>query len=287
MVLRTTSLAVLPLVTVLASSTALAQGSPMVAYLQATGFAKQDAKAPMLQPLNLLDGKSTTAWCSPTSDPLNELIWFGFKEEVSLDALRITTGNAGDTKSFDSFGRVQKVSIRSGSEVRTVELEDIATPQTLSLSPPLVGARFIVEILDQHPSEDISAPVCMSDFLPVSQGRALAGPALQSKLKFDKNSSQLVGAWYAGYDGKPDSFLTFHIDGSFRFAYEPFDGGRNKPKSLTGSYEVNGNRVTLSAAGKKFNSGFVKDAAKGGGLKLSLSGELPPELTKLAFRNRP
>ncbi len=259
----------------------------MVSYLQATAFAKQDAKPALFQPLNLLDGKNATAWCSPSSDPLNELIWFGFKEEVTLDSLRITNGNAADAKTFDAFGRVKKLSIRSGKEVRTVELEDIVTPQTISLSPPLTGSRFIVEVLDQHPADDISASVCLSDILPVSQGRAMAGPALASKLKFDKNSSQLVGAWYSGYDSTPDTFLTFHFDGTFRFSYEPYDGGRNKPKSLAGTFEVNGNRVNLSAAGKKYNAGFVKDILKAGGLKLSLTGELPPELNKLSFRNKP
>ncbi len=271
----------------LSTSMAMAGTGGTVAYFQATGYSQQSAKPGLFQPLNLIDGKPTTAWCSPTSDPLNELMWFGFKQPVSLDSVRITTGNAADAKSFEAFARVRKLSIRSGKEVRMVELEDLSTPQTLTLSPPLNGTRFLVEVLDQHPADDISAPVCMSDLIPLAAGQVLAGPSLAPKLKFDKNTSQLMGAWYAGSDATPDHFLTFHFDGTFSYAYEPFDANRNKPKSLSGTYEVSGNRLTFSAGGKRFLAGFAKDAGRGANLKLNLSGELPPELQKLSFRSKP
>ena len=71
----------------------VAAAPPRVGYAQATGSFEQASRPARFQPLHLLDGRGGTAWCSPTGDPLNELLTFGFTAPFVLEELRVTTGN--------------------------------------------------------------------------------------------------------------------------------------------------------------------------------------------------
>src|SRR4051812_16418461 len=87
-----------------------------IGYAQATGYFKKDSRPTLYQPLNLLDARDATAWCSATSDPLNELLTFGFNGAVRLDELRINSGNNFDANTWNDYSRARKLVIRSGKQ---------------------------------------------------------------------------------------------------------------------------------------------------------------------------
>jgi hypothetical protein len=257
-----------------------------IGYAQATGYFKQDSRPTLYQPLNLLDGRDATAWCSPTADPLNELLTFGFNQPVRVDELKITTGNNFDESHWNQFARAHKFAIKTGKQTQTFTVEDVRGPQTIALKAALVGSRFRVEVLDQFPAEDPDQPVCVTDFVFMSEGKPLNGPWLTTKLKYDKYEAQVMGTWYAGFAGAPDRFLSFNFDGTWHYSYEPFDEARAQPKKLEGGYDISAARLTLELGGKKKPLKFTKDVNKSGGSTLTLEGELPDDL-KAAWRSTP
>ncbi len=249
-----------------------------IGYAQATGYFKKDSRPTLYQPLNLLDGRDATAWCSPTSDPLSELLSFGFNAPIKLEELRISSGNNFDESTWNDYGRARKLVVRSGKQSQTVSVEDLRGVQTVALTPPMLGSRFTIEVLDHYPAEDPDASVCLTDVVFVSEGKALNGPWLTTKLKFDKSTAAVMGTWFAGFEGTPDRFLSLNFDGTFRYSYEPFDTKRNQEKSVQGTYDPSSSRIVFDIAGKKHGVKFSKDAARKAGSTLTFEGELPEDL---------
>ncbi len=258
-----------------------------VGYAQATGYFKKDTRPTLYQPLNLLDGRDATAWCSPTADPLNELLTFGFNSPVLIEELRISTGNNFDTNTWPDFARAKRLLIRSGKMTQNINLEDSRGAQSVRLDPPLLGTRFSIEILDQYPSDDLDAPVCLTDILFVAEGKPLSGPWLTAKLKYDKAISAVMGTWYSGFDGTPDRFLSLNFDGSFLYRYEPFDSARNKEKSMSGTFDPSTSKIVFEVGGKKLTAKYSKDTSPKGGYTLSLQGDVPEELKGVSWRSSP
>lgn len=267
----------------LLAAPALADG---IGYAQATGYFKQESRPTLYQPLNLLDARDATAWCSPGADPLNELLTVGFKGPVRLDEVRVSTGNNFDEGTWAEHGRARKLVLRSGKQAQTFTVEDARGLQTVTLSPPMTGSRFSLEILDVYPAEDPDAVVCLTDLVFVSEGKPLNGSWLTTRLKYDKGAAQLLGTWYAGFERTPDRFLSFFFDGTFRYSLEPLDLTRAKEKVTEGTWDVSGARLVLTIAGKKHALGVTRAAAKKGGHTLALDGEVPEEI-KGAWRSAP
>lgn len=264
-------------------TTAVAGG---VGYAQATAYFKQDSRPTLYQPLNLLDGRDATAWCSPTSDPLNDVLTFGFSAPVRLDELRVSNGNNFDTGTWGTFSRVSKIVIRSGKRSQTFTLEDLRGPQSVRLEPPMTGARFVVEILDTFPAEDPDQPVCLTDIVFYTDGKPLNGPWLTTRLKYDRSAAPLLGTWFAGFSGTPDRFWSFNFDGTFNYRYEPYDELTAKPRTLDGTYDVSATKLVLDIKGKRTSMGFVRLPRKGGSFELKLDGEPPADL-KGEWRSTP
>jgi len=257
-----------------------------IGYAQATGYFKKDSRPTLYQPLNLLDARDITAWCSTTSDPLNELLSFGFNGPVRIEELRINSGNNFDANTWNEFGRARKLVVKSGKQSQTITIEDVRGAQAVQLNPPMLGSRFTIEVLDQYPAEDPDASVCVTDIVFVSEGKPLNGPWLTTKLKYDKATALVMGTWYAGFEGTPDRFLSLNFDGTFRYSYEPFDTTRNKEKVVQGTYDASSSRIVFEIGGKKTAVKFSKDPAKKGGFNLNFDGELPEDL-KGSWRSQP
>jgi hypothetical protein len=259
-----------------------------VGYAQATGYYKKDTRPTLYQPLNLLDGRDATAWCTTGSDPLNDTLVFGFKGSARIEEVRITTGNNFDGNTFKEFARAHKFELKGLRDGRKFTVADQRGVQAVPLSPPLEASRVTLEVLDVYPSDDPEASVCITDVVFISDGKPLNGPWMAPKLKYDKSMQPLLGTWFAGYEGAPDRFLNFFYDGTYRYSFEPFDQGRDKPKELTGTYDATPTRLTLEIPGKgKVNLKVSLDKAKGDkGFTLTMEGDLPPEL-KGAFRSKP
>lgn len=258
-----------------------------VGYAQVTGYFKKDTRPTLYQPLNLLDARDATAWCSTSSDPLNELLTFGFTSPTTIDEVRITTGNNFNESTWAEFARAHKLMVIVGKQTQTVSLEDKRGPQSITFEKPVTTTRLTIEIRDQYPAEDPDQPVCITDIVFVSEGKPLNGAWLTTKLKYDKNTQGLMGTWYAGYEGGPDRFLALHYDGTFRYSFEPYDTTKAQPKTLEGRWDVQGSKLLFEVGGKKYSPKFSKDPAKkGGGEVLGIDGDVPPEL-KGPFRSMP
>lgn len=223
--------------------------APPVGYAQSTGYYKRDTRPTQYQPLNVLDARELTAWCGRSGDNLADVLSFGFKGTAKVDEIRVYTGNGFDDATFKQFGRAKKLLLKTISGGSTFQVEDKRGLQAIGLNPPLKGAQFTLEILDQYPAEDPEMPVCITDIVFYSDGRPLNGSWLTQKLKYDKQRAGLLGTWFAGYEGAADRFLSFYFDETYRYVYEPLDP-EIKGKVLTGSYELNGSRIVLDVPGK-------------------------------------
>ncbi len=245
-----------------------------IGYAQATGYFKKDSRPTRYQPLNLLDARDATAWCTTSSDPLNDQLTFGFSDPVTLTELRISNGNNFSENDWSQFARGSRVLIKNGKEQRSLQLEDVRGLKTYALSPPLSGTRFSVEVLDVHPTDDDpDAPACLTDIVFVADGKHLNGQWLTTQLKYDKAVQYVMGTWFGGYEGTPDHFLSFNYDGTYRYSYEPYDQRRNTPRVIRGRFDVVGTRLRFEVEGKKYTVGYGRD-----GGKLTFDGELPEGL---------
>lgn len=267
--------------------------APPIGYAQATNYFKKDQRPTLYQPLNLLDNREVTAWCASTADHLQDTLTFGFKGPVKIDEVRVYTGNGFDDKTFGEFAKAKKLSLKatSGSTTVTFTLANQRGLQAIQINPPLSGENFLMDVRDQYPADDPEMPVCITDIVFYSDGKPLNGSWLTQKLKYDRQNAPLMGTWYGGYEGAADKFLSFYFDETYHYAYEPYDPA-NKAKVFSGSYSVNGNRITLDVPGKgKVSLQLHREKqtdAQGNvkrGLKLE-GAELPADL-KDNFRDAP
>ncbi len=260
-----------------------------IGYAQSNSYFKKDTRPSLYQPLNLLDSREVTAWCTSGPDPLNDVLMFGFKGPTTIDEVRIYTGNGFDQNTFEQFARAKKFSIHGPVGGQTFSVADQRGFQSVPFNPPLTGSQFRVEILDLYPSEDLDQPVCVTDIVFFSEGKALNGSWLTQKLKYDKQQATVLGTWFGGYEGAPDKFLSFYFDGTYRYVFDPYDKETQKEKVFEGAYTVSGSRITLELPGKGKVSARLRreaDPKKKGAFTLSLEGDLPEELKQL-FRDAP
>lgn len=268
-----------------AASPALA-AQPSVGYAQAPDYLEKDSHPERYHPLNLLDGRDTTVWCSPeggNSGPLT----IGFKGVATVDEVRLYTGNGSAREAFKANARAKKLTLQGKESARGFTVEDKRGTQTVPLNPAISGAWFTLQVVDTFPGAEPNAPVCLTDIVFYSEGQPLNGPKLAPKLKYEARTAPLLGTWYAGHEGAPDRFLSFYVDGTYQFVHEPLDG--EEPTTLTGTYTVSGTKLTLELPKKgKVPVRFLREEAEGasGGHTLTLEGELPEEW-KAPFRNRP
>lgn len=269
---------------------ASAHAAPPVGYAQATNYFKKDSRPTLYQPLNLLDGRELTAWCTATADPLNDALTFGFKGPATIDEIRVYTGNGFDSETFTAFSRGKKFVLKGPDGARSFTVADQRGLQAVAVNPPLSGAQFSLEVVDLYPAEDPEAPVCVTDVVFYSGGKPLNGSWLTPKLKYDRRRAPLLGTWFGGYEGAPDHFLSFYFDGTYRFVYSPYD----KPeaaRAYSGDYEVAGSRISLELSRKGKRTARFERGSSGGApgatrtLKLE-GGDLPEEL-KQVFRSQP
>lgn len=234
--MRSLLLAPLLLATIASAASTVPPG-----YVETSDWLERKAQPERYGPLNLLDGRDTTAWCSTGDSPAP--ITIGFKDAVTVDEVRVYTGDGTDRAAFKARARVKKLTLTSVDAARSLKVEDKRGLQTVTLSQPLSGARFILEVADRFPGADDAAPVCITDLVFYSAGKALNGTWLAPRLKYDARLAPLLGTWFGGLDGAPESFLSFYMDGTFRYTREPLEGGG--PTSVTGTYTLSGSKLSL------------------------------------------
>src|SRR5262249_51100632 len=102
----------------------LASAAPQIGYAQAPDYYQQAARPTLYQPLNVLDGRANTSWCSASADLYAASLTFGFKSAAKIDEVRIYTGNGLDERTFEGFGRAKKLVLRSASSAQILNLSD-------------------------------------------------------------------------------------------------------------------------------------------------------------------
>lgn len=256
MTLRTLALP-FPLLLLGALSAPSALGAPGVGYATSPSYYKKESRPTLYQPLNLLDARELTVWCSRSSDFGLDPIRFGLRGLAKIDEVRVYTGNGTDDDTFQEFHRAKKLSLKSPTRGTTFTVADQRGLQAITLNPPLQGEQFTLEIVDTYPSDEVEAPVCLTDVVFYSDGKPLNGSWLTQKLKYDRSRAQILGTWYSGYKGAPERYLSFFFDGTYRFVYDPFEKKLHgkQERSYGGDYEVHGNTVVLQVPGKGRVSG--------------------------------
>jgi hypothetical protein len=277
----------LPLACLLLATAASAASRAPPGYAQAPRYLDHEHQPERYVPLHLLDGRDTTAWCSsPGENPARVVI--GFKDLVSVDEVRLYTGDGTDRAAFKAHARAKKLTLMVLDAARALKVEDKRGLQAVPLNPPLLGARFILEVVDRYPGAKEDAPVCLTDLVFFSGGKPLNGTFLASRMKYDARLAPLLGTWFGGLEGAPERFLSFYVDGTYHFTREPLEGGG--PSSVTGTYTVSGTRLTLELPRRgRVTVRLRRGEPEGGqtpGATLEVEGPVPEDWGQ-AFRGQP
>ncbi|MBU8897613.1 discoidin domain-containing protein [Corallococcus sp. M34] len=273
----------LPWVCLLLASPSLA-AAPAPGYARAEDYLEREQHPERYAPANLLDGRDTTAWCSPggsTAAPIT----IGFKEPVSVEEVRVYTGDGTSREAFKAHARAKKLVLTTTEDSRSLTVEDKRGLQPVPFNPPLVGSRFTLEVAERFRGAEDGAPVCVTDLVLYSGGKPLNGTFLAPRLKYDPAVTPFLGTWFGGMEGAPERFLSIFADGTWRFSLEPLEGGEHTV--VTGTYIASGGRLTLDVPkkGKVVVRLEPRDEANTGG-RIALDGALPEEWGR-AFRNQP
>jgi len=262
---------------------------PTLGYAQSVpaGSSLEQVKKPgVYGALNLLDGRETTVWCASDENDGPQKLTFGFKGPVTLDEIRIYTGNGISAETFAGFARPKKLSFSSNHGARSLTLTDQRGQQAVPLRPSLSGAEFTLEISESYPGQEAKSPVCLTDVVFYADGKPLNGAWLSPKLKFDKPRDKVLGTWFSGFAGAPERFLSFYFDRTFRFVFEPIDPSKDG-FTVSGEYDVVGGKVALVLPGKgRFAAKLAEGAGEPGAARTLTFEEGAPEGFKEAFRDQ-
>ncbi|GHG82553.1 hypothetical protein [Comamonas sp. JC664] len=210
-------------------------------YVQTDDWLERNSQPERYGPLNVLDGRDTTVWCVSGEAPAS--FTFGFKDIVTIDEVRVYTGDGSDRAAFKARARARKLTVTGVKEARSVSVEDKRGLQAVPLKPALRGARFTLEVSDRFRGANDDAPVCVTDIVFYSGGKALNGTWLAPKLKYNARLAPLLGTWFGGLKGAPHRFLSFYLDGTYSFTEEPLEG--EVSSTVSGAYTLSGDKLSL------------------------------------------
>lgn len=220
-----------------------------LAYIRASSQLnpKQPAR---FHPINLLDDDPQTVWCSAADATLGEgvEIQLFFKKPQRIDRVVV--------RATPATGRLVS-SLRLSDESNNARLRLPQNPSSTleeRLTPPMRGKTFTVTI-DRvgapKPGSKVGAKVvCLADVMLYWRKRAFGGRTAPSEFRYNARRDRILGAWSGEPLGAPEKFLTFALDGTWVWRYEPLLGGRRQ--RLAGEYRFRGDRLLMrkGAAGR-------------------------------------
>jgi hypothetical protein len=215
-----------------------------LAYVRASSQLEEGADG-KFQPLNLLDNNHDTLWCAAAGDdrPTIEIV---FRTPTPIDEIRIVPARVGQT--------ITRVRLDDGRHQVTLESHGQILAQ--ALRPALAGPAFALTLLELSSSPAAGSArgrVCLADVLLFSRGVLFAGAAVP---RFEPQTQAVLGGWSGGALGAPERRLTFALDGSWEWLFEPLLGGRGK--RLSGEYRFRGGRLLMrqGEAGRWTDMGY-------------------------------
>lgn len=127
----------------------------------------------------LLDGEEDTSWVAAAQDS-RPWIELRFAAPTVVTSLRVINGWRPSTNDWSKHGRAHELELATSSgETVTVELEDVAYEQIVSvpLRQPMTSLR--VSILSRHGDASGSLDVSLSEFAPIGRFREAGAPTLE------------------------------------------------------------------------------------------------------------
>jgi hypothetical protein len=210
-----------------------------LAYVRASSQLRRKATPADFHPINLLDDDPATVWCEG-SDSLGEgeEVYIFFKKPQKID--RIVVGPAAST------GRlILTLRITDGDNVTRINLGDRYVEQ--NFSPPMRGDKFVLSIVTVgEPNTGVQLSdntACLADAMLYFKDRPFGGKLTPSQLRYDKTRDRILGQWSGEPLGAPEKFITFAIDGTWTWQYQPMMNGRSQ--RLFGEYRFRGNRLLM------------------------------------------
>lgn len=219
----------------------------VVGYLLASSSESGDA--PATWQYNAIDGKPTTAWCT-RGDGMGQQLVLGFMRAETITHIAIVPGSVVGEGVDRNHARVREIELNDGRERRTITLADKADAQELAITPPVVSRQLTITIKDVFPSENELTPgACIGEIALKNGPQLLTGDAVARLLRsVPRNQLPLTGPWL-DEPSATERFLTFYLDGSFTWVFEPLMDG--DPVTVTGTYKVSSGRITLEPKGGK------------------------------------
>lgn len=229
----------------LVASPALAE---TIAYVEASS--ELDDGRPASSAYNLIDGKETTAWCS-TERPGEEELVFGFLAPVEVTEVALVAGALKGEGLDPGRQRIKQLRLSGGQTQRTLRLKDEAGLQRIRLDPPARGKRIIVEVRETYAADRQGAPVCLGELRLMHENRALTSSASLNKQVRALNtpSRRLLRMW-VDEPSAAERTLTFSLDGTFRYQFEPLLEG--EPVRFSGQWRAAHNKLSLEVKGKRY-----------------------------------
>lgn len=215
-------------------STALA--SDNLAYLQASSYLES---APGHPALNLLDNDPMSLWCEgDEGSGEGEKVRFFFKRPQSIDRIVIAPAMGGGRK-------VTSIQVNDGSSSVSLSLKDATVEQRLL--QPMSGTEYAVVITRVGQPNKASSlgedTACLGD-VSLYLGNSLFGSnLLLTKRRDSAMLNRVLGRWNSAPLGASEKFLTFALDGSWWWTFEPLLGGTTR--EISGEYRFRGNRLLM------------------------------------------
>lgn len=214
----------------------IAQAAEPLAYVRSSS---QHGKARVHHALNLLDDDPESIWCEGRAGlGEGEEIRFFFKRPQRIDRIVIAPSS--------KTGRhIEVVRVSDGTNTVQIPIGDAIVEQPLR--QPMRGKTYTVSI-EQVGGKNAGASLaedvaCLGDVL-LYQGKQLFGGKMPAnKLRYDKMRDQVLGRWSGEPLGAPEKFLTFALDGTWEWNFQPLLDG--KPERASGEYRFRGNRLLM------------------------------------------
>ncbi|MCP4499735.1 MAG: discoidin domain-containing protein [Deltaproteobacteria bacterium] len=246
-----------------------------------------DNGRPATYAYNAIDGKNQTAWCSG-DNPKDERLVFTFDRPVKIDSFGIIGSKLKAGESDPRFARAKELVLFDGTNERSVRFSDLPQLQDLTLAPAPKTSRLVLTIKKAYAGEHKSAPVCIGEVVLKSGSKELTGAVVKKSLRgLIPPARKLLHTWVDLLDGTERTF-EFHVDGTFRFSYEPLLDG--KPFKASGTWRRTSKRLVLKTRGKTYRMkvalGRVDDG-NGQSLQLHLTGDAPNPSMVHPMRPRP
>lgn len=212
-----------------------------VAYVEWSS--SSSGEAPSDWGYNAFDGKAGSAWCS-SGDPSGEMLTLGFIGAQQVDEIGIIVGALNAGKLDKSRSRVRELEISDGMTKQTLVFRDRSKMQTIKLRPALKSQKMTFTVTMMFAGERRSSPVCISEILLKSRSKEITGDTLGRSLRGVTGTKQKLLHLWIDQPGAPERYLTFGLDGSFLWVYEPIlDGKRAR---ISGKWQLSGSRLVLS-----------------------------------------